>query len=84
MFCVAALVLGTLDLAPFAAKVSATGPAEKLIYLALGDSFSSGEGNVPFRSGPFDFEPCHRSFRSYPEILASTSLKSFRLTNRTC
>lgn len=43
-----------------------------LSYVALGDSYSSGEGNPPFEAGTDgngDF--CHRSQAAYPNILAS-------------
>lgn len=41
-------------------------------YVALGDSYSSGEGNPPFEAGTDgngDF--CHRSQAAYPNILAA-------------
>ncbi len=45
-----------------------------LRYIALGDSFSSGEGVPPFRPGTDKYFPvrdtCHRSFRSYPALIA--------------
>lgn len=41
-------------------------------YVAMGDSYSSGEGNAPFETGTF--EPgsamCHRSSLAYPRLLA--------------
>jgi hypothetical protein len=42
-----------------------------LSYAALGDSYSSGEGNPPFLAGTNsngDF--CHRSSAAYPNLLA--------------
>jgi lysophospholipase L1-like esterase len=48
--------------------------APKLRYIALGDSFSSGEGVPPFRPGTDKLLPvhnqCHRSFRGYPALIA--------------
>lgn len=48
---------------------------QRLDYLALGDSFSSGEGEVDdsyYVTGTNDpFEKCHLSRRSYPYIIAS-------------
>jgi lysophospholipase L1-like esterase len=45
-----------------------------LRYIALGDSFSSGEGVPPFRPGTDEFLPqrdtCHRSYRAYPSLIA--------------
>ncbi len=45
-------------------------------YLALGDSYSSGEGDVSFSSGQTNYLPgtenrneCHISYRSYPFLL---------------
>lgn len=46
-------------------------PVTQTSYVALGDSYSSGEGNPPFLSGtdqPGDY--CHRSDAAYPEVLA--------------
>jgi PKD repeat protein/lysophospholipase L1-like esterase len=39
-------------------------------YVSLGDSFSSGEGNPPFDTTPFDTtaDGCHRSSQSYPHV----------------
>ena len=42
------------------------------LYVALGDSYSSGEGVTPFVEGTDSEEnPCHRSTRSYPELFAT-------------
>jgi len=54
-------------------------------YVALGDSFSSGEGNPPFETGTDigsgdNKNQCHRSASAYPHLLASVqylSLTSF-------
>jgi lysophospholipase L1-like esterase len=48
--------------------------AAPLRYIALGDSFSSGEGVPPFRPSTDERFPvhdlCHRSFRAYPSLIA--------------
>lgn len=46
-------------------------------YIALGDSFSSGEGNPPFLSGTDipSVNTCHRSGVAYPEVISGTSSK---------
>lgn len=45
----------------------------RLNYVALGDSFSSGEGVEPFISGTDEASPsenrCHRSEKAYPKLL---------------
>lgn len=40
-------------------------------YVAMGDSFSSGEGNPPFESGTDNpgANECHRSTQAYPRLL---------------
>src|SRR5579872_105259 len=41
-------------------------------YVALGDSFSSGEGNFPFLTGTDNStDKCHRSSNSYPSLLSA-------------
>lgn len=43
-------------------------PAPK--YIAMGDSFSSGEGNPPFEAGTdTSSNTCHRSAKAYPRLL---------------
>lgn len=44
-------------------------------YVAMGDSFSSGEGNPPFEMGTYSsgVNECHRSTQAYPRLLASDS-----------
>lgn len=43
-------------------------PAPK--YVAMGDSFSSGEGNEPFENGTdTSTDKCHRSTKAYPRLL---------------
>lgn len=46
-------------------------------YVAIGDSFSSGEGNPPFLSGTDipNVNTCHRSSVAYPELLSGSSSK---------
>ena len=44
--------------------------APALQMVALGDSYSSGEGNPPFDSGTSELEnACHRSARAWPRLL---------------
>jgi lysophospholipase L1-like esterase len=54
--------------------VSGSSAPRPLRYIALGDSFSSGEGVPPFRQGTDRLLPvrdtCHRSFRAYPSLIA--------------
>jgi hypothetical protein len=51
---------------------------EKSSYVALGDSYSSGEG-VPSFIPPSDTDGCHRSYAAYPVHLASELSPSLRL-----
>jgi lysophospholipase L1-like esterase len=51
---------------------------EKLSYVALGDSYSSGEG-VPDFIAPSDENGCHRSYDAYPVFLTSVLSPSLRL-----
>lgn len=45
-----------------------------LSYVAMGDSFSSGEGNSPFENGTdTSSNTCHRSIESYPRLLQNDS-----------
>ena len=56
-------------------------------YVALGDSFSSGEGNPPFRAGTAEknVDECHRSNQAYPELLSlSPKLSSSRFSFLAC
>ncbi len=56
------------------ASASDSSAPRPLRYIALGDSFSSGEGVPPFRQGTDKYVPvhdtCHRSFRAYPSLIA--------------
>ena len=49
-------------------------------YLALGDSFSSGEGNPPFSAGM----DCHRSYDAWPYLLAKSDARLWLLGNYAC
>ncbi|MGH9919881.1 MAG: SGNH/GDSL hydrolase family protein, partial [Nitrososphaerales archaeon] len=49
-------------------------------YVALGDSFSSGEGNPPF----IDETACHRSELAYPELLEHGVLENLPLAFVAC
>jgi len=51
--------------------------AGKANYVALGDSYSSGEGNPSFIA-PSDTDGCHRSFAAYPTLVALASNSSLR------
>lgn len=75
---VAAVVAGALVPAS-AARASSAAVQPGINYVALGDSYSSGEGNPPFENGTDGFtgvtanhDFCHRSPVAYPHILAST------------
>lgn len=46
------------------------GPVSKLQYLALGDSYASGEGAFGYRAGTdTDTNHCHQSLYGYPNLL---------------
>lgn len=48
-----------------------TGPPRTQEYVAIGDSFSSGEGVRPFDSGTHNgADTCHRSSKAWPRLLA--------------
>ncbi len=55
-------------------------------YVALGDSYASGEGLPPFAPGTGGAGGCHRSLdQSYPAVLADSGRRSFaRLTSVAC
>src|SRR5207249_4145326 len=67
---VGGVVCGALVLA----GVAGSGSVRPLRYVALGDSFSAGEGVPPFRKGTNRYLPprnrCHRSYRAYPALVA--------------
>ncbi|MDB5165668.1 MAG: Lipase 1 [Candidatus Saccharibacteria bacterium] len=52
-------------------------------YVALGDSFSSGEGNPPFETGTDSTNLCHRSVQSWPRLVQK-SLNLGPVTSRAC
>jgi lysophospholipase L1-like esterase len=56
-----------------AALLSASGGPNVSGYVAMGDSFSSGEGNPPFEDGTavIGTDTCHRSSKAYPALLAA-------------
>jgi lysophospholipase L1-like esterase len=69
------LLAGAALIAALAAAATASPRSNvPLRYIALGDSFSSGEGLPPFRPGTDQYVPvrdtCHRSFRGYPALIA--------------
>jgi len=55
---------------PITIPTLAQAPAESRPYLAMGDSFSAGEG-VPIYETRSSFDGCHRSVSAYPKKLAS-------------
>lgn len=58
--------------------VLSKGAKQHLNIVALGDSFSSGEGNEPFIP-PSDQNGCHRSSAAYPVLLEKDSSLRFKL-----
>lgn len=51
-------------------------------YVAMGDSFSSGEGNPPFEAGTdTSSDKCHRSSEAYPRLLQADSSLSLGTTS---
>jgi lysophospholipase L1-like esterase len=58
----------TLQAPALALSAALPGPPPTRNYVALGDSFSSGEGADDYRGGR-----CHRSTNAYPELLARAS-----------
>jgi len=66
---VAALLLAAL---PSGAQADTADVEPNLNYVALGDSYSSGEGNRPFQDGTAGGgNHCHRSNKAYPYSIAS-------------
>lgn len=75
---VAVIAVATLLVQPADAH---SGPAKPRLsgYVALGDSYASGEGLTPFEPGTEGAGECHRSAtQSYPELLARSSHRQFR------
>jgi hypothetical protein len=58
-------------------NVLAAYPRPSTAYMALGDSFSSGESLSPFATGTDlpGVNTCHRSSSAYPSLIAGTSAK---------
>ena len=87
----AALSLGVTTMAvaqPAEAKPDRHSPAQVSRYVALGDSYASGEGLAPYENGT-DSPPtnsCHRSrSQSYPELLEASTFRPFQnLTSVAC
>lgn len=57
---------------PRGTDLGVTPSSTLLRYVALGDSYSSGEG-VPDFMPPSDSDGCHRSYNAYPELLGQDS-----------
>lgn len=55
--------------------------SQKLNYVAMGDSFSSGEGNEPFLAGSdTSTNKCHRSKYAYPILLEQDASLNLNMT----
>lgn len=69
-----ALIAAALCAALAGATPSSPATSRPLRYIALGDSFSSGEGDPPYREATNRYLPphdiCHRSYRAYPQLVA--------------
>lgn len=64
----AAMVLVVVSLAlPGIATAAAASPGR---YVALGDSYSSGQGVSPYEQADGDTHPCRRSDRAYPHVVS--------------
>lgn len=60
------------------AQIPQTWSSPEPRYVAMGDSFSSGEGNPPFEQGTdASSNKCHRSGQAYPRLLANDSSLDF-------
>jgi lysophospholipase L1-like esterase len=89
----AAALLGLLTLAaatlvaePAGAHPGAPAHGNSGRYVALGDSYASGEGLPPFEPGTETADGCHRSAdQSYPVLLAASGRRAFsRLESVAC
>lgn len=72
---------------PRGAILQGTPTPRVLNYVAMGDSFSSGEGNPPFITGPgynTAKDGCHRSVAAYPALLGRTTTLHLKLTFVAC
>lgn len=59
------------DPVPYGYNMGTPYSSQKLNYVAMGDSYSSGEGNPDFNPWTDTSEnKCHRSLNGYPELLA--------------
>jgi lysophospholipase L1-like esterase len=57
----------------------------KLNWVALGDSYSSGEGNPPFLAGSHNpGDECHRSLAAYSEVIAQSQPSRYNLSFHAC
>lgn len=84
-----ALVGGSTALVatPADATTGSGHPGRGARYVALGDSFASGEGLAPYEAGTDTAtDRCHRSVRqSYPELLERSRIRAFdNLTSVAC
>ena len=61
-------------------RMNLSGVLKPQTYVALGDSYSSGEGNKPFLAGKF----CDRSYNAWPYLLAKSDASIKLLTNIAC
>ena len=84
------IALGSFGLAVKSKYGFATSMSTKRNYVAMGDSFSSGEGNSPFEFGTdanststAGENRCHRSDVSYPRFLISDASLNLNLTDFT-
>ncbi len=61
-------------------NLSSTPPSQPKTYVALGDSYSSGEGNPPFNAN----QDCDRSYNAWPYLLAKSDTSVKLLANVAC
>src|SRR5262249_22059578 len=70
-----AVLAGSSCMALVVATASSQSTTRPLRYVALGDSFSSGEGDPPYDAASNRYLPphdiCHRSYRAYPVLVAN-------------
>lgn len=69
-------------------ELSSPTAAEAATYVALGDSYSAGEGVAPYQTGTAKttrpVNVCHRSTRAYPRLLANRPNVSSSLAHWAC
>jgi len=64
---------------------TSTKPNKPLKVVALGDSYSSGEGAPPFLNGTDAAgNKCHRSSAAYPEVIFGSKPKKYNLSFHAC